>query len=101
MTKRRSFEEEWAAKVKKVRASAFWKQVSSPPASRIERAAQKPQRDEVAVDEEWGLVVQGEIRADGPAQRGLEDLRRFLRQQLGIRLKAQAGPRQLVLALDP
>ncbi|MBI2502537.1 MAG: hypothetical protein HYW07_04805 [Candidatus Latescibacteria bacterium] len=99
--KSRSFEEEWAAKVKKVRGSNFWQQVSSPPSARIERAAQKPRRDEVAVDEGWSLMVQGEVRADGPAQRGLEDLRRFLRQQLGLRLKSQAGPRQIVLALDP
>ena len=99
--KSRSFAQEWTAKVKKVRASDFWKQVSKPSAARIERAAQKVRRDEVMVDEGWSLLVQGEVRADGPAQRGLEDLRRFLRQQLGLRLKIQAGPRQLVLALDP
>lgn len=99
--KSRSFAQEWTAKVKKVRASAFWKQVSGPSTARIAPAAATPRRDEVAVDETWSLVLEGEVRPEGPAQRGLADLRRFLNQQLGLKLKTQAGARQLVLALRP
>ncbi|NUQ01185.1 MAG: hypothetical protein HUU35_15160, partial [Armatimonadetes bacterium] len=52
------------------------------------------------MDETWSLVVQGGISADGPARRGLEDLRRFLRQQLGLKF-GQTGTKQVVLLLEP
>lgn len=97
--KQLSFAQEWAAKVKKVRGSRFWKQVTSPPAGRIERSAEKPRRDEVMVEEGWSLVVEGEVRPDGPAARGAADLRRFLHRQLGLGLKGGSG--QIALVLGP
>lgn len=92
----RSFDQEWSNKVQKVRASTFWRQVSSPPSTRLERSPEKPRRGELVVDAQWILAHEGDLTADGPAHLGLEDLRRFLQQRFGTRLREQgAGPRLL------
>ena len=97
----KTFEQEWSEKVEKVRQSRFWRQVSSPPTGRIERAGKKARRDEVAIDAQWSLELEGDFAADGPAHLGLEDLRRFLRSRFGLSLrrKSRTGKKRLVFAL--
>ena len=94
--KSESFAQEWAAKVKKVRSSSFWRQVSSPPSGQIERSPEKPRRHEIEINAQWSLAAEGDLTADGPVRIGLDDLRRFLRSRFGVRLRSQAsGPRIL------
>jgi len=94
-----SFEREWREKVEKVRASAFWRQVSSPPSGRIERASGKKTRAEVEVDARWSIAVEG--TADGPAQIGAADLRRFLRSRFGVRLRTGTQSPCIAFQLAP
>ncbi|MBD03401.1 MAG: hypothetical protein CME24_03525 [Gemmatimonadetes bacterium] len=86
-----SFEKEWRAKVKAVRASAFWQYVSAPPTTRISPARSRPRSGEVAVDSTWSLCLEGDFAANGPAQAGFDDLRQFLRLRLGLRLRIRSG----------
>ena len=88
----RSFDIEWADKVAKVRASRFWKQVSSPPAGRIIPSTRKPGRNEVLITRDWCLSLEGDTDAEGPAQIGLSDLRAFLKNRLGMSLKTSSTP---------
>ena len=97
----RTFEQEWTEKVARVRASSFWRQVSSPPSGHIERAPEKPRRGEVEVDASWTLAWEGDIAATGPVSIGCEDLRRFLRSRLGIRLRARGRGPQILFQLVP
>ena len=86
-----SFEKKWRAKVKAVRASAFWQYVSAPPTTRISPARSRPRSGEVAVDSTWSLCLEGDFAANGPAQAGFDDLRQFLRLRLGLRLQIRSG----------
>lgn len=100
----RSFDEEWRRKVGLVRASAFWKQVSSPPAGRIVRDTSRPHPDEIQLDERWSIAAEGGIRPDGPAAAGIEDLQSFLWARLGILLMtngAVPGAPRIVVRLAP
>ncbi|MDP6740905.1 MAG: hypothetical protein QF404_12930 [Planctomycetota bacterium] len=85
----RSFEEEWADKVSRVRASRFWKQVSSPRPGRIIPSGRKPRRNEVSLDSTWSLDVEGDLTSDGPARKGLHDLRGFLKRRFGLALRSR------------
>ena len=99
--KNRSFETEWADKVASVRASRFWREVSSPPSSRI-AAPGKRARGEVEVDASWTLTLEGEVSTDGPAAIGLDDLRAFLSKRLGLRVRrarSQTAAPRLVFEL--
>jgi len=88
--KSRSFEAEWTEKVASVRASRFWKEVSSPAASRI-AAPGKRGRGEVEIDDSWSFALEGDVARDGPAAIGLEDLRAFLHKRLGLRVRRATG----------
>ena len=87
---RRSFAQEWADKVEHVRRSEFWQQVSTPPSGRITPSSARPRRNEVAVDAQWTLVGEGDLEPHGPAQIGMEDLRRFLGARFSTALRSKA-----------
>lgn len=100
----RTFAEEWERKVELVRGSAFWRQVSSPPAGRIVADTSPTRADEVRVDERWSIAVEGGIRPDGPAAAGIGDLQSFLWARLGILLMtdgAVAGAPRILFRLSP
>ena len=100
----KTFEEEWADKVAKVRQSRFWRQVSSPPTGRIEPSTRKPRRGEVTVDSDWALVAEGDLAPDGSARIGIDDLRRSLRTRFGTALRkrpASSDAPCLVFELAP
>ena len=84
-----SFQREWSRKVKQVRASSFWQQVSSPPPGKIFRANRPPKRTECALDNNWALIAQGSLAPDGPARTGLDDLKTIMKSHFGLRLRAQ------------
>ena len=85
----KTFEQEWADKVSRVRRSKFWTQVSSPPTGRIIPSRARPRRNEVAAGAGWALVCEGDLTSDGPAAIGLDDLRRFLRSRFSVVLKSR------------
>jgi len=95
-----SFEREWRSKVRRVRQSAFWEQVSAPPAGRIPDPT-RPRRGEVALTGDWILTLEGAVSPDGPASVGEKDLAAFLSRRLGLRLKRRGDGPQLALVLAP
>ena len=88
----RSFEQEWTEKVNKVRSSKYWKQVSAPPAGRIETGDTRKRRSEIEIDSAWLLVAAETLSTDGPAAIGIRDLQGILRSRFGIRLKSASDP---------
>ncbi len=86
----RSFEQEWREKVKKVRSSKFWKQVSSPPSGRIETGDTRKRKNEIEIDADWSLLCEGDLSIDGPATIGIQDLRGILSSRFGVHLKSKA-----------
>ena len=96
-----SFETEWSSKVQLVRASSFWRQVSSPPAGRIEPARERKRAAEVEVDSGWSLTLEGDLAPDGPARIGVEDLRRAMGSRFGIRLSTRGSGPGLRFRLQP
>lgn len=95
------FEREWRRKVRRVRASDFWQSVSSPPLARIEPARTTPRRGDTAIDASWGLELGPDLRSDGPAARGADDLRQFLARRLGISLRRRGSGPRITLQLQP
>ena len=95
-----SFEREWRRKVRGVRRSAFWEQVSSPPTGRLPDPA-RPRRGEVAVTADWVLCLEGEVSSAGAASVGAADLRAFLSRRLGLRLRQRGDGPELALVLAP
>ena len=100
----RSFEQEWNSKVERVRASAFWQQVSSPPAAPIPAPGAPAPAGSVTLNADWHACLEGDTEAAGPAALGLDDLTRFLGQRLGLQLQGRPDPGnapRLVFRLSP
>ena len=98
----RAFQKEWADKVRRVRASAFWREVSQPPALRLAPPGGTLRRDEVAVDGRWALDLEGPVCPNGPATAGAADLRAVTEAAFGFRFAVRpAGGPRLVLELAP
>ena len=83
-----AFSREWDSKVKRVRSSKFWKQITSPPTGAFEINTAAAASNEVRVDNTWSLVVNCDTINDGPAKAGIEDFKGILKSNFGIRLKA-------------
>lgn len=94
------FEREWRRKVRRVRASNFWQAVSTPPRARIEPARLRPRRGEIAIDATWGLELDSDLAADGPAARGAADLRQGLARRLGVTLRRRGSGLCITLRLQ-
>ena len=82
------FADIWSSKVAQVRQSDFWSVVSRPSGTRIVRPDKGPESDETAVEDGWGVRVEGEVAKDGPCFVGASDLSRFLRKQLAIKVSS-------------
>jgi hypothetical protein len=96
-----SFEQEWSQKVQKVRSSKFWQQVSVPPTARIPAPDTVPATGDVEIDSAWALALEGDVERDGPAARGIQDLRNFLARRLGLRLRKRPSGPCLSFRLEP
>ena len=81
-----SFQKEWRRKLAKVRASEFYREVSLPPAGRVDTSGARPRRGAVIVDDSWRVAVSPGVAAQGPARTGLQDLRAALRSAFGLTL---------------
>ncbi|MDA0335847.1 MAG: hypothetical protein O2782_11825 [bacterium] len=95
------FAREWRRKVRKVRGSAFWQTVSTPPQAPVEPARERPRRGEIALDNTWSLQLQGDIGSSGAAARGAQDLRDSLARRLGVRLRRSGDGPCIALRLHP
>lgn len=97
----RTFSREWSEKVRRVRKSDFWREVSSPPTATVRRSSEGPRRGEIAIDGRWTVILKGDVQPDGPARAAIEDFRRMASGNFGINFQygGVPGSRQIVFEL--
>ena len=84
------FMKSWLEKVRRVRASQFWQQISSAPAAKIERSQRRARKSEAAVDGDWVLALAGVPSKDGAAGIVVGDFRKVMSAAFGLRLPVRA-----------
>lgn len=77
----------WDIQVRRIHKSEFYRQVSSPPAGRIEHSSAGISNGEVVIDDSWVLDTIGDFTSHGPGAIGLDDLRGILESNFGVRMR--------------
>ena len=61
----------WSEKVKNVRSSDFWQQVSDPPTGDIDLSPEKLASGEITISKDWTLIEKGNFGNISPARAGI------------------------------
>lgn len=85
------FKEIWNTKVETVRKSLFYKKVSNPPLEKIQRDNKKPAKNEISINGNWRIGIEGNITSGGPVFIGISDMKLLLKFNFNVELQEKTS----------
>lgn len=88
-----AFLKEWRIKVKRVRSSKYWHQITAPPKPDFVIDPTPPKKNEVRIDDNWTVFSNVKFASDSPAGIGIRDLKQILKSNFKLKLKTHTDPK--------